>query len=193
MFGKYSITKTTTSSKSNSYQTNEFTESENIIFAVLTSNLSNVKKYINKTNINDIIDNTNDYRALHHAVRIRGNDMIIEYLINLGANPYLKQSEGMDCIDLSIEANYRYLIDKLMRKKDFELNEIQVKHNNLDYEYENLKKTNSKLEEENAYLKKSSSQYSEKIELLRTENRELKRKYQESEKAFDNLLKKFKK
>jgi len=167
--------------------------SNEIMFAVITSNLQEVKRLVNASNANDIIDTINNYTALHHAVRIRGNNPIIEYLMSIGADPKLKQGEGKDCIDLAIEANYRYLIDKLLKEKDMELDKIYDKLDTINYEYKNLQTTNATLVEENEYLKKSSSQYVEKIELLKTENAGLKRKYDESEKAFANLLKKVKK
>ena len=167
--------------------------SNEIMFAVITSNLQEVRRLVNTSNANDIIDTTNNYTALHHAVRIRGNNSIIEYLMSIGAKPYLKQGEGKDCIDLAIEANYRYLIDKLLKEKDMELDKIYDKFDTVNYIYKNLQATNAMLVEENAYLKKSSSQYAEKIETLKTENAGLKRKYDESEKAFANLLKKVKK
>jgi ankyrin repeat protein len=181
---------TTTSTRTNSSRNSSNNE---IMFAVLTSNLQEVRRLVNVSNANDIVDTTNNYTALHHAVRIRGNNAVIEYLMSIGANPKLKQGEGKDCIDLAIEANYRYLIDKLLKEKDVELDKIYDKFDTINYEYKNLQAKNAVLVEENEYLKKSSSQYVEKIETLKTENAGLKRKYDESEKAFANLLKKVKK
>lgn len=181
---------TRTNSSTNSSRNSSSNE---IMFAVLTSNPQEVRQLVNSSNVNDIIDTTNNYTALHHAVRIRGNNAVVEYLMSIGANPKLKQGEGKDCIDLAIEANYRYLIDKLLKEKDIELDKIYNKYDTVNYEYKNLEKKNTALVEENEYLKKSTSQYVEKIETLKTENTGLKRKYDESEKAFTNLLKKVKK
>lgn len=181
---------TRTNSSTNSSRNSSSNE---IMFAVLTSNPQEVRQLVNSSNVNDIIDTTNNYTALHHAVRIRGNNAVVEYLMSIGANPKLKQGEGKDCIDLAIEANYRYLIDKLLKEKDIELDKIYDKYDTVNYEYQNLEKKNTALVEENEYLKKSTSQYVEKIETLKTENAGLKRKYDESEKAFTNLLKKVKK
>lgn len=160
-----------------------------IMYAVITSNLQEVRRLVDSYNSNNIIDTTNNYTALHHAVRIRGNDKIIEYLLSVGANPQLKQIEGKDAIDLSIEANYRFLIDKIINKKEAELDDIYTKFDTVNSEYKNTKRKNNELIEENNYLKKSQSQYIEKIEELRVENSSLKRKYDDSEKAFANLLK----
>lgn len=167
--------------------------SNDIMYAILTLNLQEVKRLVNSSNSNNIIDVTNKYTALHHAVRIRGNDKIIEYLMSVGANPKLKQNENKDAIDLAIESNYRFLIDKLLNKNEVELNEICKKIDDINYECKNLKRKNEELVEENKYLEKSSSHYIEKINELKSENSNLKRKYDESEKAFANLLKKTKK
>lgn len=173
---------------------NQRNRTENdILYAILTSNLQEVRRLVNSTNSNDVIDSVNNYTALHHAVRIRNNDKIIEYLLSVGANPFLKQNECKDAIDLSIEANYRYLIDKLLKEKENELDKIYSKFDDVNYQFKNLERKNKELIEENEYMKKSQSQYVEKIEQLKTENVGLKRKYDESEKAFANLLKKTKK
>jgi hypothetical protein len=102
--------------------------------------------------------------------------MLVEYLMSCGANPDIKQNEGRDAIDLSIESNKRYLIDNL------------------------LKKNNAELKETNEYIIKSTDQYVKKIDVLKEENVKLKddnvklkRKIDDGEKAFSNLLKKVQK
>ena len=192
--GSSNILGSTTTTKTNtSTNSNRNSSTNDIMFAVLTSNFQEVIRLVNSSNVNDIIDTINNYTSLHHAVRIKGNNSIIEYLMSIGGDPKIKQSEGKDCIDLAIEANYRYLIDKLLKEKDVELHKIYDKFDTINYEYKNLQTANDVLIEENEYLKKSSSLYVEKIKLLKTENVELKRKFDESEKSFANLLKKIKK
>lgn len=175
-------------------------QSDQIIFAIVTHNIVDLKKLVNFMNVNNVIDKKNKYTALHHAVRIKKNDEIIEYLLDCGADPTIKQDEGKDCVDLSIEANYRYLIDKLLKNKNTELNNFSNKYNKLDHKFKDLEKNNQKLtiaNEEltkiNDYLTKSTNEYVMKIESLKTDNLNLKRKFDSSEKAFENLLKKTKK
>lgn len=174
-------------------RTTQLTEKTDIMYAVLTSNLQEVKRLVNSYNSNDIIDTLNNYTALHHAVRIKANDKIIEYLMSVGANPKLKQNENKDAIDLSIESNNKYLIDKLINENKIELDKIKFKYNALNNEYKMSETKNKILEDENKYLKNSQSQNINRIEELKTENVNLKRKYDDSEKAFTNLLKKTKK
>ena len=185
--GSYNTCGTSTSTVRNSETDDE------IIFAIVTGNLSNVKRLINSTNVNKIIDKKNNYTSLHHAVRIKKNDSIVEYLLSCGANPNLKQDEGKDAIDLTIESNYRYLIDKIIKDKDTELDNLYTKFDDVNYKLKGFERTNQELTKTNEYLTKSSEQYVGKIEELKTENTNLKRKLDDSEKAFSNLLKKTKK
>ena len=101
-------------------------QDDEIMFAIVTGNLTLVKRLINSTNVNNIIDRKNGYTALHHAVRIKKNDQVIEYLLSVGANPSIKSGEQKDSVDLAIESNYRFLIDKMMKDKDIELLQLKL-------------------------------------------------------------------
>ncbi len=208
--GSGSRTQTQTSTftnSSNTFGTNTFVGNSNILgsnttqsalddeimFATVTGNLTNIRRLVNSSNVNNIIDKKNKYTVLHHAVRIKKNDQVIEYLMGCGANPSLKQDEGKDAIDLSIEANYRYLIDRILKEKETELDNLYTKYDDLNYKVKGLERNNQELTKTNEYLTNSTSQYVEKIEELKVENSNLKRKFEESEKAFTNLLKKTKK
>lgn len=177
-------------SQSNSQIQSKF--DDDIIYAIVTCNITNLRRLVNSSNVNNIIDKKNKYTALHHAVRIKKNDQIIEYLMSCGANPSITQDDGKDAIDLSIDANYRFLIDKLLKEKDKELENLYLKYDNLGYKFKDLEKTNRDLLKNNEYLINSTIEYDEKIESLKIENLNLKRKFDESEKAFNNLLKKTK-
>jgi uncharacterized protein YdcH (DUF465 family) len=166
---------------------------DEIIFAIVTCNITNLRRLVNSSNVNNIIDKKNKYTALHHAVRIKKNDQIIEYLMSCGADPSFKQDEGKDAVDLAIEANYRYLIDRLLKEKEKEIDNLYTKYDDINYKLKGLERTNQDLIKTNEYLTKSTTEYVEKIESLKVENSNLKRKFDESEKAFNNLLKKTKK
>ncbi len=199
-----SKTQTQTQTKPNSFmgvsntlethsQLNLSDTQDHIVYAIVTGNFINVKKLVNNLNVNKIIDVKNNYTALHHAVRIKRNNDIVEYLLSIGANPLIKQNEQKDAVDLAIESNYRYLIDKMLKDKELELTKIYTKYDEIQYENKNLNNKNNNLNDENFYLKKSTEQYIQKIQDLKTENVTLKRKYDDSEKAFSNLLNKIKK
>ena len=163
-----------------------------IIFAVVTGNARQVRELVNSSNVNNIIDNVNGYTVLHHAVRLPGNE-IVEYLMSIGANPDLKQKEGKDSIDLSIEANKRFLINKVIAKASEGLDDAYTKLDDAKYNLRSVERKNVELTDENTHLKKINQEHLGKIEQLKEENVQVKRKYQESEKAIENLLKKNKK
>lgn len=165
------------------------TNSDEIIFAVVTGNFSEVTRLVNSSNVNNVIDIKNRYTALHYAVK-QPNNEIVEYLMNCGADPSIKQNEGKDSIDLSIESNKRFLINKVIAKNEKELDELYAKYDEKNYNLKTLEIKNKELNETNTYLQKTNSEYVQRIEELKEENKSIKRKLDESEKAFENLLKK---
>ena len=209
MFGSYTGTRTATTVSANSgsqnrngsvanlrLSTQNETLNNNIIFAVVTGGIQEVRTLINASNVNTIIDNKNRYTALHYAVKLPSSE-IVEYLMSIGANPNIKQNEDKDAIDLSIESNKRYLIDRLIKNNSAEVGILTTRCDDLTYRVKNLEKTNTELKTTNDYLQKSNGEYVKRIEKLNIDiaekNCELqktKRKLDESETAFGNLLKK---
>lgn len=183
------MSSTYTRTSSNMTSTNSQSQSDNIIFAIVTGNLREVRRLINTENVNEIIDGINRYTALHYAVKLPNND-IVEYLMNCGADPNIKQIDGKDSIDLSIEANKRFLINKVILGNSKELDQAYTKLDETKYNLRSLEKKNKELVETNTYLEKINGEYSKKIEDLKEENKSVKRRLDESEKAFENLLKK---
>ena len=177
---------------------------DEILFAIVTCNLVAIKRLVNSYNVNDIIDKKNKYTSLHHAVRIKKNDDIIEYLINCGASTTIKCEEGKDALDLSIQFNYRFLIDKLLNEKENKLIILNYKIDDLGKKNEILLNEKEKklitlnykindLEKKNESLQKNNNLNINKINSLISENNNLKRKCSESDEAFNNLLKKIRK
>ena len=177
----------------------ESSENDNIIYYIVTGNIIEIRKLINNTNVNKIIDIINNYTALHYAVKLPNNN-IVEYLMSCNADTSIKQNEGKDAIDLSIESNKRYLIDNLLKKNNFEIDQLYTKFDDLNYKTKNIERSNNDLKQSNDYLQKSNDQYVKKIEELKENNTKLnddnvkiKRKLEDSDKAFSNLLKKVQK
>ena len=165
---------------------------DEILFLIVTNNLNKLIKTVNKDNVNNIIDRTNNYTALHYAIK-QPNQEIVKYLLSIGANPNLKQKEGKDCYDLAIQCHHRFIFDY-----DKKLHE-----NTLDKVYDKLDAANYKirtLEDDKKYLNKSIDEYQVKVEKISKELCEkkkecikIKRNLEETELAFSNLLKKQKK
>lgn len=193
--GSQTYTQTTTNQPSNIFGINNTSNTlsgsndDTIIFAIVTGNEQEVRILINSTNANKIIDSKNGYTALHYAVKLPNNN-IVEYLMNCGADPSIKQLDGKDSVDLSIEANKRFLINKLISGNSRELDQAYSKLDETKYNLRNVEKKNQELVETNTYLEKINTEYSKKINDLKEENKTVKRKLDDSEKAFENLLKK---
>ena len=160
-----------------------------IIFAIVTGKIQDIRRLINSSNVNRIVDTINNYTALHYAVGLPNED-IVNYLMDCGADSSIKQHDNKDAIDLSIASNKRFLINYLMNKKTNTIDD-------LNYKVKNLEKDNKNLKETNEFLNKSTDEYNKKIdkitnelEVVKEENKNLKRKLNDSETSFNNLLKK---
>lgn len=188
-----------------------------LILAIVSKNAIDVRNMINVNNVNDIIDTSNKFRAIHYALSIKDNVRIIEYLLSCGANVYEKYDDVHDALDLLVDNNYRFLFDHIIKQKDLKTNEICKKLNNknheikkLKHEYDELKQVNDTcintisvirqnnqaLTNDNKNLLSLNMKLLDNIDVLRFDNNQLKidrdthkRKYYESTTAFNNLLK----
>ena len=173
----------------------EETNSNSVIFAIVTNNLTDVRNLINSRNFNNILDESTGFTALHYAISSPNvNNEIIKYLLSLGANPKDKiKSQDIDSFDLAIRYNKRYLFEYFNKIQDDKIialsDKNQILQNKLD-----------RSEETNKYLLNSIDSYNTRISKLNEEIKtkdvqisSLKRKNEETETAFNNLLKKNKK
>jgi len=160
-------------------------DTDNIIVAIVTNNIKKVKELVNKDNVNQIIDMKNKYTSLHYAITLPYND-ITQYLLDIGADPKLKQSEGFDAYELSLRSSKKFIFDYYKIKQQMEIK-------NLEFENTGLKRKVSDLNNTIQYLDKSIDNYNNKISELKTANLKLKRDLDDAEKAFENLVKKQKK
>jgi len=158
-----STTSTTTQQSTQQTTTND---NVNIVYAIATSNLTLFKKYINKTNVNKVIDNETNNTSLHLAIQLKKNE-IIRYLLELGASTNVKNINNKDQLELSIEYQNRLLFDNII---DFH------KSNNLDIQKE-VKALKDKLiltEKEAKYLQELINKMTVDKEKLNLENNKLK-------------------
>ncbi len=179
------------------FKTRTFIEENHnsVIFAIVTNNLKDVYKLINNKNFNNILDDTTGFTALHYAISSPNvNNDIIKHILSVGANPKDKiKNQEIDSFDLAIRYNKRYLFEYFNKLKDDNIIELTEKNINLQ---NNI----NKIEDNNNYLLKSIDNYNKKInnlnELVKLKDEQiktLKRKNEDSEIAFNNLLKKIKK
>jgi ankyrin repeat protein len=174
-------------------------QNDSIIFYTVTSNLIEIKKKINNSNVNNIIDNKNKYTILHYAVSLQ-NAEIINYILDCGGDPEIKTKDGKTSYEIATEKNKILIHTYLINKKENDIYRLKSTNDDLKYKINNLE---SSLE----YSKKSSENYNLKIDKLNNENISLKRKIEddnikiiklekdldETKTAFNNLLKKHRK
>ena len=167
-----------------------------IIYAIITNNLVKLKSLLNENNINNVIDNKNNYNALHYAVTLPNND-ITEYILKLGGNPELTQIDGHNSFELSLRSGKKFIFEYYDNINQDKIKELKKDNIRLTNNIDDIKKTND-------YLSSSVDIYNKKINSLNTnieiKNKEivkLKRNLEETEKnledserAFSNLLKK---
>lgn len=205
-------------SRINTYTRNLFSNSDeekDILYAIATDNIENSKKYINITNVNNIIDKKNGYTALHYAIKT-GNKDLIHYLLTLKANTKMKTNDGMDAFDLSMRFQNKALYEFIIREQTDKISVLEEnysvlstknkqvetrnryllktidtngqKMNDLKTDLFSLKNTNLALKTENADLKSKNSEISAELTELKDSNNKLKRKYDELDQSYDGLL-----
>lgn len=199
---------------------NNDSNNSNIIVAIVTNNLSQVKALLNSGNVNSIIDSKNNYTALHYAVTLPNNN-ITEYILDLGANPKVKQNDGYDAYELSFISGKKYINKYFMDKQEVIINKLQDENQSLlrtkkyqdisinnynkkineltdkaDLQIYNTIRLEKNVESSNATclsLKNTMALLVKNNKAIVDENISLKRKCGETELAFINLLKKQKK
>ena len=174
-----------TRTKSGIYYTNndDITYSD-IIYSINTSNEKDVTELVTSKNVNDIINKKDGYTSLHYAIKMN-NDKTIKYLLDIGADPYIKTACGKDAFDLSIDFRNKFSIiyeqqklknineehkktiiskDKkiadLIQNKIFlenNINDIIIKNDILKQEVASLKKTNVLLKKSETVLFRENS------------------------------------
>jgi hypothetical protein len=202
-------------------------KTDTILYAIVTNNLNTLKYLLNKDNINTIIDKKNNYTSLHYAVTLPNND-ITKFIIELGGDPKIKQSEGIDAFELSLKSGKHFIFNYFQQIQQDKYTNLEKVNTNLEKDNDNLKVKIDNLRNENIILIESIDKYIDKTNKLNdlnetkdikiiklneeivkyniintnlnnlnenkdTEINKLKRDLEESDKAFNNLLKKNKK
>jgi ankyrin repeat protein len=180
------------------------TVDRDIIFAIATGDVTTFKKIVNKNNANKVIDSKNRYTPLHHAIQARNIEMI-RHLIQLDAEPSIKNGEGLDAFDMSIRFQVRELIDAELAERDNTIKSQQKtistnaeKINFLESTINMQKSEVIDLKDKVSTSNREITQYKYKVEQLSNENATLNRKvitqkneYDSLEKTHNNLKRKY--
>jgi len=118
----------------------EFRRKSDLMYYVITNNLTQIKQLnlVNRTNVNNIIDITNKSTALHYSVQI-DDPAITNYLLNLGADPELKNNSGQSSRDLSFLYHKKCVDDFIIAEKDNQNEELICDNNQLKKKIKNKK------------------------------------------------------
>ena len=175
-------------------------KNNDILYYISTENYDEVIKLITEANVNNIIDEKNKYTSLHYAIRLN-NVKIMEYLLNMGANPYLKTSSKEDAFDLSLKYQTKFVITYQLdeeKENNKELKKIistlEKKINNLDINNKYLLKSiddlmikNDNFKKENSMLKTKNSSLTKEVNGLFSSKLSLEKKYEDSNKEISLL------
>lgn len=176
-----------------------------IIYYISTDNFQELTKIINEANVNEVVDTKNGYTALHYASKT-DNTRMIEYLLRMGANPYLTTNDNKNSFDITLKHQNKVAFV-------YELNEVKSTNSILKQDISALEKKYSTIDNNNKYLIKSIDdlvvkndklkkeitdvkQVNEELKGVRDEiivvkndNERLKRKYSSLEESFNGVLK----
>jgi len=159
--------------------TETIVKTNDIVYYICTDDLNNLKNVVNNSNVNQIVDSKNKYTALHYAVKFN-NIAIINFLLSVGANPYLKNSENLDCFNLSFKYHTTTVYDNVIKNLKDNVSDLNKKITTLEKKIDN-DTLNTK------YLIKSIDDSVVKIDNLKNDNYVLK-KDNSSLKSKNNIL-----
>jgi len=141
----------------------ELKRSTDLMYYLMTNNLDKIKQLnlINRGNVNNIIDKINKSTALHYSLQLQDNS-ITNYLLELGADPNVKNASNKDSFELSLDYHKKYVFD-------FVINSKETIISNLDDECLQLKKKIKLETESKDYLSKSVDNYRSTMKNLQSE------------------------
>ena len=140
----------------------------NTIFNIVTENIDNLRKTLNRDNVNNVIDDKNGLTALQYAIK-QGNKDIINLLLTLNANTQVKTANDEDLIDISLKYHNRNIIDFMYKSKD---DKIVVLTKDINQLKDDIHNKDSKI----TYLNKSLDQNYTKIQSMSRDNNDNEKK-----------------
>jgi len=152
-------------SRVNFYST--MSKNSDILYFMSIGNYDDFSKLITEANVNNIIDTKNGYTALHYAIRL-DNEKMMEYVLNMGANPYLKTLTKEDAFDLSLKYQTKFVITN-------QLDDMKEINKELQKTISTLNKKINDMDINSKYLIKSVDDLVMKNNLLKTQVYDLKK------------------
>ena len=164
---------TSTRTKTNTFSKHQLDTS--ILYALSTDNYEEFCSLVNEGNVNYVIDSKNGFTSLHYAVMMN-REKYITYLLNMGANPRLKNHLKEDAFDMSLKyqnkAVFSYEIDdktKINSELQRIINDLQRSNSNLDVNNKYLSKSLDEVIMKNSLLKNTLSSVKKENSQLKDE------------------------
>jgi ankyrin repeat protein len=158
---------------------------------IFNNNYKNLIEQINEKNVNNILDKKTKYTAIHYAIK-NNSSKIIDYLLSIGANYYLKTSDGESCSDLALKYQCKFFFSKIDNDRSIlkdRLEDIQYDKIELEYKIKDYKKEIEKVTKINIKNKDEVKKVKNIFDKLKQENEDLlinyKELYEENEKLYD--------
>ena len=132
----------------------------NLMYYVITNNLTKIKQLnlVNRSNVNNIIDTINNSTALHYSLQL-SDQLIADFLLNLGADPMIKNKANHNSYDLSLQYNKNCVYNFIISDKETQIDELK--------DNTEIFKKKIKLEQDsNDFLSSSINNYRSKIDSL---------------------------
>ena len=142
-------------------------KNSDILYFMSIGNYDDFSKLITEANVNNIIDTKNGYTALHYSIRL-DNEKMMEYVLNMGANPYLKTLTKEDAFDLSLKYQTKFVITH-------QLDDMKEINKELQKTISTLNKKINDMDINSKYLVKSVDELVMKNNLLKTQVYDLKK------------------
>jgi ankyrin repeat protein len=186
----------------------ELKRKHDLMYYVITNNLDKIKQLnlVSTINVDNCIDTINGSTALQYSIQ-HSDNLITNYLLELGADPYKKNSLGKNSFQLSLDYHKICIFDYIIKKKDDDIKQInedciqlkkklKVETESKDYltnSIDNYRKNINNLQNDIKIINGKNEKLETINNELKEENRILKRKndkLNESVNQFLNLNKK---
>ena len=151
-------------------------KNSDILYFMSIGNYDDFSKLITEANVNNIIDTKNGYTALHYAIRL-DNEKMMEYVLNMGGNPYLKTLTKEDAFDLSLKYQTKFVIThqiddmkEINKELQKTISTLNKKINDMDINSKYFVKSVDELVMKNNLLKTQISDFKKEQVCLKSKN-----------------------
>jgi len=148
---------------------------EMVIFYLTNGRLTELKKKLNKENVNNIIDSRLGYRALDFAIKIDNKD-IIDYILSLDADPYLLNGArknaftmSRDCMNNDVVLHALASKDQTIKDKNKTITTLEKSIADLEASKAYMLKSIDTLNAKNSIFKKDASDWKSESRHLKNE------------------------